>query len=126
MIEQIRQEFEEWYEKQGLDPHAKWHPAETLEYMQDKYPNGRYTIMSGKQHAWEIWQAAFACRLEGHVIAPLEATQEMLDAACPPAPKWQSSKLGIQVREAANEERRQEYRNIVTYLKGQENAATQS
>lgn len=58
-MDKIRLEFEDWYSQQQRDPHANWHPAETLEYDRHKYPNGRYTVMSGKQSAWEVWQAAW-------------------------------------------------------------------
>ena len=59
-MDKIRLEFEDWYTKQKRDPHANWHPVDTLTYDRDKYPNGRYTVMSSKQSAWEVWQAAYA------------------------------------------------------------------
>ena len=58
-MDKIRLEFEDWYSQQKLDPHASWHPAESLQYDRHKYPNGRYTVMSGKQSAWEVWQACW-------------------------------------------------------------------
>lgn len=123
MIEQIRQEFEEWYEKQGLDPHAKWHPVETLEFQQDKYPNGRYTIMSTKQFAWEIWQGAVTSIKNRHVLAPMEATPEMLEAASPSPKNWQANSTSIAIREWAQQERAEEYRSIMVYLKAVQDAA---
>lgn len=120
MIEQIRQEFEEWYEKQGLDPHAKWHPAETLEFQQDKYPNGRYTVMSTKQFAWEIWQGAVTAIKDKYVLAPMEATPEMLEAASPSPKNWRANSTSIAIREWAQEERAEEYRNIMIFLKEQQ------
>lgn len=59
-MDKIRLEFEDWYSQQHRDPHANWHPPETLEYDRHKYPNGRYTVMSQKQSNWEVWQAAWA------------------------------------------------------------------
>jgi hypothetical protein len=59
-MEKIRLEFEDWYSQQKRDQHASWHPAESLEFDRNKYPNGRYTVMSQKQSNWEVWQAAWA------------------------------------------------------------------
>lgn len=64
IIDQIRLEFEDWYSKQRRDPHANWHPPETLTYDRNKYPTGRYTVMSQKQSSWEVWQAAWARKEE--------------------------------------------------------------
>lgn len=63
IIDQIRLEFEDWYSKQNRD-NATWHPAEVLSHDREKYPNGRYTVLSQKQHDWEIWQAAWARKEE--------------------------------------------------------------
>jgi hypothetical protein len=59
-LDLLRQEFEAWYVTQySRDQIATWHPADTL-FDSATYPNGRYTKMSSKQFAWEIWQAAKA------------------------------------------------------------------
>ena len=67
-MDKIRLEFEDWYSQHQRDPHANWHPPETLTYDRNKYPNGRYTVMSQKQSSWEVWQAAWA-RASGVVVA---------------------------------------------------------
>jgi len=59
-MEKIRLEFEDWYSQQKRDQIATWHPADTLTLDRTKYPTGRYTVLSGKQSAWEVWQAAWA------------------------------------------------------------------
>ena len=122
MIEKIRQEFEAWYSAQRLDQIATWHPAGTIEFQQEKYPHGRYTIMSTKKLAWEIWQAAHQSRMEGYVLAPMEATPEMLEAASPSPKNWQANSTSIAIRTWAQEERAEEYRNITSYLKGSQDA----
>ena len=58
-IEIERRAFERWYVTQkNRDQTAKWHPASTLEHDKSDYPYGRYTKLSSKQSAWEVWIAA--------------------------------------------------------------------
>ncbi len=45
--EVLHKEFEEWYSKTKYDKNAVWKPE-----------LNRYTVMSTKQFAWEIWNAA--------------------------------------------------------------------
>ena len=78
--------------------------------------------MSTKQLAWEIWQAAHQSRMEGYVLAPMEATPEMLEAASPSPKNWQANSTSIAIRTWAQEERAEEYRNITSYLKGSQDA----
>ena len=53
----MREKFEEWYATQKRDQTGNWHEPETL-FDKDEFPNGRYTRLSSKQRAWEVWQAA--------------------------------------------------------------------
>lgn len=57
-LEVIRQEFENWYCCQQRDQVATWHPRGSLSHDAEQYPDGRYTKLSPKQSAWEVWQAA--------------------------------------------------------------------
>lgn len=76
-VEVARAEFEYWYATQKLDQIASWHPFETLEdWDKKKYPFGRYTIMSMKQNAWHIWQAAFFNALNEVTLVPDDGVKE--------------------------------------------------
>ena len=46
--EEVREDFEKWYTMQKRDQIATWHPEEA-----------RYTKLSAKQQAWEVWLSAF-------------------------------------------------------------------
>jgi hypothetical protein len=46
--DEIRDDFEKWYATQKRDQIATWHPEEA-----------RYTKLSAKQQAWEVWLTSF-------------------------------------------------------------------
>lgn len=105
-MDKIRLEFEDWFSKQKQDSHATWHPADILTYDRDKYPNGRYTVMSAKQSAWKIWQAAYASatRSTSEIIETPEGKKVKVCCAVVPMPHNSSrNHVDVSTEEEAKE-----------------------